>query len=445
MNAGTTLVATKLDASSPALGEQLHDFVSELYPICRSITGDGLRETLRRIARRIPLQIHEVPSGAQAFDWTVPREWNIRDAFIRNSKGEKVVDFQRSNLHVVNYSIPIRAKLSLSELKKHLHALSDHPDWIPYRTSYYREAWGFCLSQRQLDALPEGEYEVSIDSTLTDGHLSYGETVLQGETSEEILVSCHTCHPSLCNDNLSGVAIATFLAQALASQERRYTYRFLFVPGTIGSIVWLSRNPEPVSRVKHGLVLACVGDPGAPSYKKSRRGNADIDRVVLHLLAHSDQPYNVRDFSPYGYDERQYCSPGFNLAVGCLNRTQHGKFAEYHTSADDLNLVRPQALGDSLRLCLKIFETLEGNRTYRNLNPHCEPQLGKRGLYRDLGGYADAETRELAILWVLNLSDGSHSLLDIAERADLPFSIIQQAATDLQRHELLALQQEEQS
>lgn len=445
MNAGTTLVAPRLDPSSSELGEQLHDFVTELYPICRSITGNGLRETLRRIGQRIPLQIHEVPSGTQAFDWTVPREWNIRDAFIRNSKGEKIVDFQRSNLHVVNYSVPINAKLSLSELKRHLHALPDHPDWIPYRTSYYRETWGFCLSQRQLESLPEDEYEVFIDSTLTDGHLSYGEAVLPGETSQEILISCHTCHPSLCNDNLSGVAIATFLAQVLASQKRRYTYRFLFVPGTIGSIVWLSRNPEAVSRVKHGLVLACVGDPGAPSYKKSRRGNADIDRVVLHLLNRSGQPYSVRDFLPYGYDERQYCSPGFNLPVGCLNRTQHGKFPEYHTSADNLDLVTPHALSDSLRLCLKIFETLEGNRTYRNLNPHCEPQLGKRGLYRELGGYADAETRELALLWVLNLSDGSHSLLDIAERANLPFSTIQQAAADLQRHELLALQQEEQS
>jgi len=421
----------------------MHSFAAELYPICRSITGNGLRETLRRIGERIPLQLHEVASGTKVFDWTVPREWNIRDAYVSNSRGHRVIDFRNCNLHVVNYSIPVRAKLSLRELKEHLHTLPDHRDWIPYRTSYYRDAWGFCLSQRQLDSLPEDEYEVVIDSTLEDGHLTYGECVLPGETSQEILISAHSCHPSLCNDNLSGIAVATFLAQALTSKPRRYTYRFLFIPGTIGSITWLSRNEEAIARIKHGLVLACVGDRGVFSYKKSRRGNAEIDRAVLHLLNHSGKPYNVRDFSPYGYDERQFCSPAFNLPVGCLNRTQHGKFSEYHTSADNLDFIEPSALEDTFTHCLEIFDVLEHNRKYRNLNPKCEPQLGKRGLYREMGGHADSEIRELAMLWVLNLSDGENSLLDIAERSGLEFAAIFQAASNLLQHNLLGPQVQE--
>jgi aminopeptidase-like protein len=437
MTAGMTIASAKATPTSTGSGDRIHSFASELYPICRSITGNGLRETLRRIGERIPLQIQEVMSGTQVFDWTVPREWNIRDAYVKNSRGHRVIDFRDSNLHVVNYSVPTQMKLSLRELKGHLHTLPDHPDWIPYRTSYYREEWGFCLSQRQLDSLLEDEYEVVIESFLKDGSLTYGECLLPGETSEEILISAHCCHPSLCNDNLSGVAVATFLAQALTLKPHRYTYRFLFIPGTIGSITWLSRNEEVVPRIKHGLVLACVGDRGTFSYKRTRRGNVEIDRAVLHLLSHSGKPYNVRDFSPYGYDERQYCSPAFNLPVGCLNRTPHGKFPEYHTSADNLDFIAPEALEDTFKYCLELFEVLEHNRKYRNLNPKCEPQLGKRGLYRELGGYPNSEIRELAMLWVLNLSDGENSLLDIADRSGLMFAAIAQAASDLLQHGLL--------
>jgi aminopeptidase-like protein len=440
MTNGTTTAAAKVDPNSLEIGQNVYSFVSELYPICRSITGNGLRETLCRIGEKIPLQIHEVRSGTPVFDWTVPREWNIRDAYVKNSHGDRVLDFQRSNLHVVNYSVPAHTRLPLQELKKHLHSLPDHPDWIPYRTSYYRETWGFCLSQRQLDSLREDEYEVVVDSSLEDGSLTYGECLLPGETADEILISAHCCHPSLCNDNLSGVAVATFLARALAAAPRRYSYRFLFIPGTIGSITWLSRNENVVPRIKHGLVLACVGDRGGFSYKKTRRGNAEIDQAMLHLLRHSGEPYNIRDFSPYGYDERQYCSPGFNLPVGCLNRTPNGQFPEYHTSADNLDFVSSEAMAGSLQRCLEVFEVLEHNRTYRNLNPKCEPQLGKRGLYREIGGYPDAETRELAMLWVLNLSDGEHSLLDIAERSGLRFVEVRRAADDLVKHELLAVE-----
>lgn len=440
MGARSTVAEVKIDANSPELGRHIYSFVSELYPICRSITGNGLRETLRRIAERIPIQIHEVPSGTQAFDWTVPGEWNIRDAYVKNSRGQRLIDFKKSNLHVVNYSVPVRTKLSLSELKGHLHSLPDHPDWIPYRTSYYREAWGFCISQRELDALPEDEYEAVIDSSLEPGSLSYGELLLQGETSEEILVSAHCCHPSLCNDNLSGVAVASFLAQVLSQQPHRYSYRFLFIPGTIGSITWLSRNAHIVPKIKHGLVLACVGDRGGFSYKKSRRGNAEIDRAVVQILDQSGKAFKVHDFSPYGYDERQYCSPAFNLPVGCLNRTPHGEFPEYHTSGDNLDFVSADALAETLRRCVEVFHVLERNRVYRNTNPKCEPQLGRRGLYRELGGSADAEVRELAILWVLNLSDGEHSLLDIVERSKLGFTAIEQAASNLEQHGLLKVE-----
>lgn len=418
-------------------GRQIYALVEELFPICRSITGNGLRETFRRLQQHIPLQIEEVATGTAAFDWTVPREWNIREAWVKDSRGQTVIDFKASNLHVVNYSVPVQARMNLGELKKHLHTMPEQPDWIPYRTSYYQEDWGFCLSHRQLLTLPPDNYEVLIDSSLEHGSLSYGECLLRGEDQDEVLISCHSCHPSLCNDNLSGVAVAAYLARHLATRWHRLTYRFLFVPGTIGSIVWLSRNEHLLPRIKHGLVLACLGDRGGFSYKKSRRGNATIDRAVSHVLAHSCEAYSVRDFSPYGYDERQYCSPGFNLPVGCLNRTQHGKFPEYHTSADNLDFVSPEALSGSYSLCQQIFDVLEQNAKYRNLNPKGEPQLGKRGLYRKFGGRVDAAARELAMLWVLNLSDGENTLLDIAERSDLSFSLLAEVAGDLIAHGLL--------
>ena len=295
--------------------------IVELYPICRSITGDGFRKTMSLLQKQIPLTVHEVPTGTQVFDWTVPREWNIRDAYVKNSLGERVIDFQRSNLHLLNYSVPISRKMPLAELKEHLFTLPDRPDWVPYRTSYYKENWGFCLSHNQLQALPEGEYEVCIDSSLENGSLTYGEYFLPGQATDEILISCHSCHPSLCNDNLSGVSIAAHLAKALAGASRRYSYRFLFIPGTIGSITWLSRNEETARRIRHGLVLACLGDRGGMSYKRSRRGNAEIDRAVVQVLEHSGSAFAMRDFSPYGYDERQYCSPAFDLAVGCISRS----------------------------------------------------------------------------------------------------------------------------
>jgi aminopeptidase-like protein len=426
-----------MDDARRRVGKEMHALIAELYPLCRSITGNGVRQTLQVLKREIPLEVHEVPSGTPVFDWTVPREWNIRDAYVKAADGQRVIDFRESNLHVVNYSVPVRTRMTLAELRPHLFTRPDLPDVVPYRTSYYQEGWGFCLSQRQLDGISDGEYEVMIDSSLEPGSLTYGECFLPGAGEDEVLVSCHVCHPSLANDNLSGIAVAVRLARALASEQRRYSYRFLFIPGTIGSITWLARNEDRVSRIKHGLVLAGLGDAGGFSYKKSRQSNAEIDRAIANVLRQAGRSHSVIEFSPYGYDERQFCSPGFNLPVGCLMRTPHGQYREYHTSADDLTFVSPASLGESLEVCLQIVNVLEHNARYVNQNPKCEPQLGRRGLYRSLGGELDRASRELAMLWVLNLSDGTQSLLDIAERSGLSFGTVQTAADALSSHGLV--------
>ncbi|NUT12448.1 MAG: DUF4910 domain-containing protein, partial [Nonomuraea sp.] len=414
-------------------GAEMHDLVRRLYPLCRSITGDGLRRTLEIIGESVPLEITEVPTGTKVLDWTIPREWTIRDAYIKDPDGRKVVDFRESNLHVVGYSAPVEATLSLEELRGHLHTLPDQPDLVPYRTSYYAETWGFCLSQNTLDGLADGPYEVRIDSTLADGHLTYGEHVIPGSSSEEVLISCHVCHPSLANDNLAGVAVAVALAQRLT--DPWYTYRFIFAPGTIGAITWLALNRERTDRIRHGLTLACAGDAGTITYKRSRRGDAEIDQVFAHVL--KDRPHTLLDFSPYGYDERQYCSPGFNLPVGSLTRTPYGSYPEYHTSADNPDFVRPEAMEDTLETLWSAVRVLEGNRRYQNLSPYGEPQLGARGLYGSLGGRSDTKQAQLAMLWVLNLSDGLHSLLDIAERSHLPFAAVADAAHALRNAGLL--------
>lgn len=417
------------------VGAAMHDLLTELFPICRSLTGDGFRASLARLAEIAPITLTEVPTGTRVFDWTVPREWNIRDAWIADPSGKRLVDFRNSNLHVVHYSVPFRGRLSLAELRPHLHSLPDQPDLIPYRTSYYAESWGFCLPHRQLESLPDGQYDVCIDSTLAPGSLTYGECVLPGATQDEVLISAHSCHPSLANDNLSGMVVAAHLARRLADAQRRHTFRFLFIPGTIGSITWLATHKAEAQRIKHGLVLACLGDPGQSTYKRSRRGDAIVDRAATHVLAHAG-PHSVIDFEPYGYDERQYCSPGFDLAVGCLTRTRNGQFPEYHTSADDPSFVRPEQLQDSLEKTARIVEILEGNQSYVNLNPYGEPQLGRRGLYEQTRG-GDLPGFQMALLWVLNQSDGRHSLLDIAERAGMPFNVIRRAASTLESASLL--------
>jgi aminopeptidase-like protein len=421
------------------LGEELHALVARLYPLLRSITGEGVRRTLDVLCEVAPLTRVEVPSGSPALDWTVPPEWNVREAWVRGPGGQKVVDVRDHSLHLVSYSVPVRARLPLAELRKHLHTLPGQPDAIPYRTSYYQEAWGFCLTHRQLESLPEGEYEVCVDATLAPGALSWGEVLVPGQTEGEVLVSAHVCHPSLADDNLSGVAVAVTLARHLLAQpvRPRLGVRFLFAPGTIGALAWLERNRERAGRIRHGLTLTCLGDAHPFTWKRTLRGDAEVDRAAEHVLATSGLPHQVIDFFPYGYDERQYNSPGFRLPVGSLMRGRHGRFPEYHTSLDDLSFVSPARLAESWGVLASLLEVLEGNATYRNLAPHGEPQLGRRGLYAALGGRSIPDL-QMAMLWVLNLSDGTHSLLDIARRAQVAFPAVRAAADLLERHGLLA-------
>jgi len=421
---------------SAARGQQLYDFASRLYPICRSITGNGVRETLRLVGQRIPLAVHEVPSGTRVFDWEVPAEWNIDGATLTDPHGERVVDFRAHNLHIVSYSEPVSATLPLEELGPHLHSIPEHPDWIPYRTSYYRRNWGFCMAHARRARLGAGRYRIEIDSALTRGSLTYGEALLPGSTREEVLLFAHVCHPSLANDNTSGIAIATALAEWLAGEPHRYTYRFVFAPGTIGSLCWLKRNEQRLGRVRHGLVLALLGDPGPLTYKMSRRESSEIDAAAAYVLARTDPRAQVIPFSPYGYDERQLCSPGFNLPVGRLTRSVNGGYPQYHSSADDLSLIAPQHLQQSYEACQMIIQVLEGNRQYVNLSPRGEPQLGKRGLYGALGGRSPA-AREQAMLWVLSQSDGTRPLLEVARRSGIDFHTLEEAASALQRAGLL--------
>ncbi|WP_269191875.1 DUF4910 domain-containing protein [Blastococcus sp. VKM Ac-2987] len=424
------------DQDLDGLGESMHAAMARLYPICRSITGDGVRATLDILGESLAIQRHAVPSGAQAFDWTVPDEWNVRDAYIADRRGLRVVDFRRHNLHLVGYSVPVRATMTLDELRPHLHTRPDQPEWIPYRTTYYHRDWGFCLPDSQLRSMDEGPYDVVIDTTIVPGELTYGELVVPGDSTDEVVVSAHLCHPSLANDNLAGIAVATELARTLTSlAKRRHTYRFLFAPGTIGSITWLSRNADVLPRIRHGLVLTGLGGPGGLVYKRSRRGTRGIDRAAAHVVA--GRGGEVRDYSPYGYDERQFNSIGFDLPFGRLSRTPHGEYPEYHTSADDLSFVKPSQLAESYLAVLEIVDVLENDERYENLSPHGEPQLGKRGLYPTTGGRA-ADEAVMAMLWALAYSDGSTSLLDIASVAGVDFAGLRRAAGHLEAAGLMA-------
>lgn len=421
-----------------ALGEDLYDFVRRAYPICRSITGDGVRQTLALLHDIVPLDVHEVASGTEVFDWTVPDEWNVREAWIRTPDGRRIADLAEHSLHLLNYSEPVHRRMTLQELRPHLFSLPDQPRRIPYRTSYFKRQWGFCLPHEQVQELADGEYEVLIDASLEPGSLTYGESFLPGRHPGTVHLSAHICHPSLANDNLSGLAVVAFIGRLLRDLEPlRYSYRCLFAPGTIGAITWLARNPQAASQVRHGLVAANLGDGGDFHFKRSRQGDSELDRAVERVLVDAEQAHVVEDFLPFGYDERQYCSPGFDLPVGSLTRTPWGRYPEYHTSGDDLDLVRPEHLAASLRRYLQVIQVLEDNRTYRNLNPHCEPQLGRRGLYNLIGGRDDGREHQLALLWVLNLSDGHHSLLDICQRSGIPFDRILAAVDDLRQVELL--------
>jgi aminopeptidase-like protein len=421
-------------------GQDMHDFMRSIQPYRRSITGEGLRQTLDAIAEHVPITVQSVPSGREVLDWRIPPEWVLREAYIAATSGRRVLELSDSPLRVVGYSTPIDRRMSREELLAHLHTLPDHPDWIPYRTSYYNPDWGFCLTQRELESLTDAEYDVCVDSDfLADGCLNYGELFLQGDIKDEVLVSCHCCHPAMANDNLSGIAVALAVAKRLIDVPHRYSYRFLFVPGTVGSIAWLAQNEHRLQSVRHGFVLAGVGDERPLTYKRSRLGGATIDRVFEYVLRAPARPDGVVDFEPYGYDERQYCSPGFDLAVGALMRAKHGTYAEYHTSADDLDFVKAVSLRDTLASCMQALFVLEGNMSYRNLLPKGEPQLGRRGLYGPIGGRNAPASTEMAMLWVLSYSDGDHDLLQISDRSGLSFHAVRAAADALEAAGLLVV------
>jgi aminopeptidase-like protein len=414
------------------LGVELLALMRELFPLPRSLTGDGVRETLRVLAREVPLELVETPTGTPLFDWAAPLEWKLRRAWIDGPRGERIVDTADSPLHVLGYSVPVDAVLSLEELRAHVFTHED-PELVPYRTSYWTEQWGFCMSGAQLESLVPGDYHVVVDAELVDGSLSSAELTLEGAAETEFLLSTYVCHPALANDNLSGIVVLWAIARTLARQRLEHTYRVLWSPGTLGPLAWLARNSDSLDRVQNGLVISCVGDPGPLRYKTSRRGNAPVDRAAAHVLAREPGSI-VGDWQPTGGDERQYCSPGFDLPVGTLSRTPHGLFPEYHSSADDLSLVRPAALAASVRTALEIIDIVETNASFQNLSPYGEPQLGRRGLYQSV---PDGTNPELAYLWLLNLSDGSHDLLTIAERSGLAFDAVRDAAATLQRHDLL--------
>ena len=422
-----------------AAGAEIHDLARRLMPIPRSLTGDGVRETLRVVGELVPLTVTEVPTGTPIFDWAAPREWNVADAWIADSSGRRIVDWRDSNLHLLGYSHPVRTTLTGTELDERLYSLPEFPDRVPYRTAYWADTWGFCVAEAVRRAIrPDEEYEVCIDVRLENGHLTYAEALLPGESEEEVLLSTYVCHPSLANDNVSGIALLAVLGARLAARPLRRSHRLLFSPGTLGPLAWLSRNLEGLDRVHAGLVVACVGDRGPLRYKRSRAGETAVDRAAAYVLRGRPRSM-VEDFVPWGGDERQFCSPGFDLPVGALTRTPHGLFPEYHSSADDLELVTAESLGDSLAAALEILDVLEGDRIYASRNPYGEPQLGRRGLYREVssGAPREEESFQRAILWVLNLADGGHSLLDVAERADLPFRVVAAAASALLDADLL--------
>lgn len=412
--------------SSDDGGESMYRLVTELYPSHRSAAVDCNRATLATLRAHLPITVHEVQSGTQIFDWTVPPEWKLRDAYIRHRSGEHIVDVSNVNLHVVDYSAPVRARMPLAELRHHIFSAPERPDWLPHRRSYHSDAWGFYLSQEELRCLPEGEYEVCIDSWLEPGHLTYGECLLRGRSLEEVLISCHLGSPCFPNDNLSAIAVATALAQRLLSRKTRYSYRFLFIPSTIGSIAWLVLNQSRLFRIKHGLVLTHLGASGEPAYKMSRNGNAEIDRAFAHVLKEAGQQFTIEPFSPCGHDERQYCSPGLDLPVGRFMRAPTPFTAQDH----GLTSIQAKYLHDSLVKLLSVIDILEFNRRYLNQSPYGEPQLSKYGLAQFRTGPFAAEHNR-ALLWVLNYSDGAHTLLDIVTRANLHWDAVKHAARAL--------------
>lgn len=435
-------VSTSLPPFTPTPGppdpRDLDELARRLFAIPRSLTGPGTRATLAAIGERVPITVHEVPTGTPVLDWTVPREWTLREAWVETLDGRRVIDVADHPLHVVGYSTPVDGIVALEELRTHLHGIPEHPDWVPYRTAYYKEAWGFCAAQRVIDGLGDERYRVRIDADLADGALSYGELVLPGETADEVLLTTHICHPGMANDNVSGMTVLADVAAWLGRAPRRLTYRILFLPGTMGSITWLERHRAAMPPIRHGITVAGIGDAGDHAWKRTESEDAPVDRAVALALRDAGRPFSVRPFSPWGYDERQFSSPGFRLPVGLLSRTPHGTYPEYHTSADDLAFIDRDRLAESAALLRSILGILDADRVPESLAPYGEPQLGRRGLYAPMGGATGKAPDQLAMLWVLNQADGTHSLVDIALRSGHPFTVIAEAADALETAGLLA-------
>lgn len=442
------------DSEIAAAGERMLRFAEVLFPWHRAITGAGVRQTLQAISDQVAIETHRVATGTEVLDWQVPDEWDIRDAFVQDECGQKVIDYQKSNLHVVSYSTPVDRQMRWDELSEHLHTLPEHPDWIPYRTAPFQKRWGFCLSHRQYEQLAaKGNrlYQVRIDAQQRPGHLEYGELLLPGRIRDEFLVTTHICHPSMANDNLSGIVVATELARRISmDNDRPLSVRFLFLPATIGAITWLARNREHLARIRGGLVLSNLGDSGGFTYKTSRRRAALIDQVATKTLQRFDCSWKVQDFTPWGYDERQFCSPGFDLPIGRLTRTPEGEYPQYHTSADDLNLISAAALAQSLEVVSHLIRDFSQSLIMRqnsnqaasddpcwvNTHPYGEPRLAMHGLYKGYGDEGDRQFQQ-AVLWLLNLSDGTHSLSDIIERSGIAPQTLKIAATRLHECGLL--------
>ena len=413
-------------------GQDLHQLGLELFPICWSLTGNGVRTTLKRLQEILPLTIHEVPSGTRVFDWTVPEEWNPREAWIKDPDGNKIVDFGQHNLHLLGYSTPIHTHMDLEELKGFLYTLEDHPDWIPYLTSYYEKRWGFCMTHRQYESLQPGSYEVFIDADLEAGSLTYADLVIPGEREEEIVISTYVCHPSMANNELSGPLIATGLAHGILQRATppRYTMRFIFVPETIGPITYLSRNLDHLkSKVIAGYVATCIGDPGPFTYLRTRHGETLTDRVTEHLLRHCNRPTRFLDYYMRSSDERQYNAPGVDLPMGSLMRTRYKDYPEYHTSADNFELVTAEALDESLRMYQACIELLEKNRTYQASNL-CEPQLGRHGLHDSLSRKGSSMSAK-PLKDLLAYADGTRDLIAIADHLNYPAEVLIEAAEKL--------------
>lgn len=416
----------------------MHSLATRLFPICRSLTGDGVRTTLKILREVVPLKVVEVPSGTRVFDWTIPDEWNVRDAYIKDGSGRRVVDFKKNNLHLVGYSVPFHGRMSLDELRPNLHSLPRMPGAIPYVTSYYARRWGFCLAHRELKRLRRGTYEVKVDTTLAPGALTYAELLVPGRSDSEVLVSTYVCHPSMANNELSGPVVAAFLARSLLDGPRpRLSYRFVFVPESIGSITYISRNLDHLRRkTVAGYVVTCVGDPGGFSYLRTRSGDLMVDRLTEHVLRNSGARFKTYDFTTSGSDERQYGAPGVDLPVGSLMRTKYGHYRQYHTSLDDLSLVTPRGLEGSLEMYTRCVAALEANRILARTNL-CDPQLGRRGLYPNLSTPSSITSAVFDMVNTLAYCDGTNDLLAVAERLGRPIEALAPIVDDLTRAGLL--------